>query len=65
MVPAPAKATLLTMKLMSAAALWATGVMAPAGLGVTAAVGMPWKMLLAPPRMLTRSPAPNLPPAPV
>ncbi|MNR62084.1 hypothetical protein D3C85_1840060 [compost metagenome] len=65
MVPAPADATLLTMKLMSAAAPWATGAMAPCGLADAPAVGMAWKILLAPPRILTRSPAPNVPPAPV
>ena len=63
-VPAPAEATLLTRKLTSVAAPVATGVMAPVGLALAPAAGSPWKMLLAPPRMLTRSPEPNRPPAP-
>jgi hypothetical protein len=36
--------------------------MAPTGLGLPAAGAMPWKMLLAPPQMLTRSFDPNVPP---
>ncbi len=61
-VPAPAWAMLLTMKFMSDAAPRATGVMAPVGLVEAPAAGRPWKMLFAPPRTLTRSFAPNVPP---
>ncbi len=43
----------------------ATGVIAPVGLALAPAVGRAWKMLFAPPRMLTRSVAPKRPPAAV
>ena len=66
MVPAPAEATLSTMKLMSLAAPMATVCMvACAVAGLAAAAGKAWKMLLAPPRMLTRSLAPKVPPPPM
>ncbi|MNI43407.1 hypothetical protein D3C73_977370 [compost metagenome] len=61
-VPAPAWAMPLTMKLMSAAALCATGAMAAVGLADAPATGNPWKMLFAPPSTLTRSFDPKVPP---
>lgn len=65
MVPAPAPATVLTRLLTLAAAVVTTGVMAATGLDEAPAAGRAWKMSLAPPRTVTRSPEPNLPPAAV
>ena len=64
-VPAPAAAMLLTRNVMSAAAALTIGVMVPVGFDEAPAAGRPWKMLLAPPRMLTRSVERNVPPPPV
>ena len=64
-VPAPAPATLLTRLLTLAAAPVATGVMAATGLADAPAAGRAWKMSLAPPNTVTRSVAPNFPPAAV
>ena len=65
MVPAPRLATLLVMKVMSAAELTAIAPSTPVGLTAPAATGTPCSRLLAPPRMLTRSRDPKVPPAPV
>ena len=63
-VPAPAPATAFTRPATSPAAPVAAPFRNPSGSagGVVAMVWMAWKMLLAPPRMLTRSPEPNVPP---
>ena len=61
-VPAPAPATLLTTVLTLVDAALATLFMAARGAAETAAVGRAWKISFAPPRTVTRSPSPKVPP---
>ena len=56
------------IKLSLCGAVAGLALLLPAGLaraGEAPAAGRPWKMLLAPPRMLTRSVERKVPPAPV